>query len=473
MHNFKTPQTINTEILKHIKDYIKFTLAALILFFATNSFAQTKQKTRILFVLDASQSMLGKWEKEQKMQVATRLLSNLMDSLQPIENLEVALRVYGHQYSVANGDRSCEDTKLEVPFGDYNYAKIKKKLSYIYPKGTTPIAYSLEQTKNDFPPCTNCKNILILITDGIEECDGDPCAVALALKKNNVTLKPFVIGMDLDVEMIDAFRCIGTFYETKDQESFQNILNVVISQVMNNTTIQVNLLDEAGNPTETDVNMTFYNNHTKAMTNNFIHTMNNRGEPDTIPLDPVLKYDLQVHTIPEVGKENIEIYAGKHNIIAVDAPQGLLKLDINGVNEYDELKCIVRQAGKMKTLYVQDFEEITKYITGNYDLEILTLPRMYVKDVNIKQSHTTKVFIPEPGVGIFYLPSKGVVSIFTMENNKLQWIKNIDPNIDRETVILQPGKYKVVYRGYNVKQVIFTTEKEFTIKSGLSTQVRF
>jgi Ca-activated chloride channel family protein len=459
--------------VKYIKKHIALLLVALSFMLCANSYAQTQQKTRILFVLDASQSMLGKWNKEQKMVVATRLLSNLMDSLQPIENLEVALRVYGHQYAVSTGDRSCEDTKLEVPFGPNGFAEIKKKMTYLYPKGTTPIAYSLEKTKNDFPPCGNCKNILILITDGIEECDGDPCAVALALKKNNVTLKPFVIGMGLEVEMIDAFKCIGTFYETKDQESFQNILNVVISQALNNTTVQVNLLDEGGNPMETDVNMTFYDNHTKAMKYNFIHTMNNRGVPDTIPLDPVLKYDLQVHTIPEVGKENITIHPGKHNVIAVDAPQGLLKLEINGVNEYDDLKCIVRQGGKMQTLYVQDFDEVTKYITGNYDLEILTLPRMHVNDVNIKQSHTTKVFIPEPGIAIFYLPSKGVASIFTMENNKLKWIRNVDPEFDRETIVLQPGKYKVVYRGYNVKQVIFTTEKEFTVKSGLSTQVRF
>ena len=122
------------------------------LIFAFNSSAQIKQKTRILFVFDASQSMLGSWDKEQKMKVATRLMSNLMDSLKSVENLEVALRVYGHQFSVAAGDRSCEDTKLEVPFSPNNYDKIKSKLSSLYPQGTTPIAYSLEQTKNDFPP---------------------------------------------------------------------------------------------------------------------------------------------------------------------------------------------------------------------------------------------------------------------------------------------------------------------------------
>ena len=54
--------------------------------------------------------MLGQWDGQQKMRIASRLLSNVMDSLKPVDNLEVALRVYGHQFSVAAGDRSCEDT---------------------------------------------------------------------------------------------------------------------------------------------------------------------------------------------------------------------------------------------------------------------------------------------------------------------------------------------------------------------------
>ncbi|MDB4534615.1 VWA domain-containing protein [Vicingaceae bacterium] len=428
----------------------------------------------MLFVLDASQSMLGQWSGEQKMKVASRLLSNLMDSLKSIEDLEVGMRVYGHQFSVANGDRSCEDTKLEVPFnGKSGYENIKTTLGQLYPKGTTPIAYSLEQTKNDFPPCSNCRNIIILITDGIEECEGDPCAVALALQKNGVTLKPFVIGMGLDLEVIDAFKCIGTFYETKDAESFNNILNVVISQAMNNTTVQVNLLDATGEPSETDVNMTFYNSHSKAIEYNFVHTMNHRGVPDTIPLDPSIKYDITVHTLPEISKDSITIKPGIHNIIALDAPQGYLKLEMSGLNEYDDLQCIVRQKGKMKTLYVQNFEETTKYITGDFDLEILTLPRMYVNDVNIRQSHTTKVFIPEPGIATFFLPSRGITSVFLENNNKLEWIYNISPQTDRETIVFQPGSYRVVYRGLNSKNVIYTKEKRFTVKSGASTQVKF
>lgn len=445
----------------------------LTLFIAFSSFAQNQPKTRILFVLDASQSMLGQWSGEQKMVVATRLLSNLMDSLKKVENLEVALRIYGHQFSVATGNRSCEDTKLEVPFKANNYEAVKTKLKQIYPVGTTPIAYSLEQTKNDFPPCNNCRNIIILITDGKEECDGDPCAVALALQKNGVTLKPFVIGMGLDLEIADAFKCVGTFYETKDQASFENVLNVVISQAMNNTTVQVNLLDANGLPTETDVNMTFYNSFSKAIVYNFIHTMNYRGNPDTIPLDPALKYDLVVHTLPLVHKENITIIPGKHNVIALDAPQGYLQLEMNGLNEYKDLKCIVRKKDELGTFHIQDFSKLTKYITGDYDLEILTLPRTYISNVNIKQSHTTKVFLPEPGLGIFFLPSNGVASVFEEKNNTLALVYTFSKNTNRETIVLQPGNYRIVQRGANLKQVIYTKEKSFKITSGISTQVRF
>ena len=46
-------------------------------------------KTRILFILDASQSMLGQWEGKQKIKIATSLLSNLMDSLKHVKNVGV------------------------------------------------------------------------------------------------------------------------------------------------------------------------------------------------------------------------------------------------------------------------------------------------------------------------------------------------------------------------------------------------
>ncbi|MCD4682631.1 MAG: VWA domain-containing protein, partial [Bacteroidales bacterium] len=180
---------------------IKTLLAALILLFISQGITAQIQDddpipqplTRILFVLDASQSMYGRWQSDMKISIARKLLSNLLDSLQGTKNIELALRVYGHQYPFP--PQVCNDTKLIVPFAENNIPIIKHKLKSINPKGTTPIAYAIEQAGYDFPECDNCRNIIILITDGLEECDGDPCAVSHALQKRGVVLKPFIIGI--------------------------------------------------------------------------------------------------------------------------------------------------------------------------------------------------------------------------------------------------------------------------------------
>ena len=54
--------------------------------------------TRILFDFDASQSMYGRWQSDLKINMARSILSKVLDSLSTMENLEVALRVYGHQH---------------------------------------------------------------------------------------------------------------------------------------------------------------------------------------------------------------------------------------------------------------------------------------------------------------------------------------------------------------------------------------
>ena len=61
--------------------------------------AQKKEEpiNRILFIFDASQSMLGRWQSGRKIDIARKLLYNMLDSLKTMENLEIGLRVYGHQ----------------------------------------------------------------------------------------------------------------------------------------------------------------------------------------------------------------------------------------------------------------------------------------------------------------------------------------------------------------------------------------
>lgn len=428
--------------------------------------------TRLLFVFDDSFSMQGRWQTANKIDVAKRLFSEFLDSLKDTPNLEVALRIYGHQHKL-QPKRNCEDTKLEVPFGTVkkNALKMKAKIKSLEPTGTTPIAYTLGKCADDFPN-RNGRNIIILITDGIEECEGDPCAVSLALQKKGIILKPFVIGIGLDVAFADAFKCIGKYYDATTETGFKNILNIVVSQALNNTTVQVNLLDQIGKPSETDVNMTFYDNFSGAIRYNYLHTMNYRGLPDTLVIDPIGAYNLVVHTVPPMEKKNIALIPGKHNVIALDAPQGYLYLKVNGLNNYKVLKCVVRKKGQLNTLNVQDFLETGKYIIGEYDLEILSLPRINLNSVNIAQSSTTTIEIPEAGNASIQKPSAGPGSIYVEEKGKMVWVCNLEEKLMQETITLQPGKYRVEYRSSNSKEAIYTIERQFKIESGASTQVK-
>jgi Ca-activated chloride channel family protein len=459
-------------IRKKTMFYQRLLVGLLLLFGSQVVRAQHAPPTNILFVFDGSQSMYGLWGNESKIKVATRLLNELVDSLKNNEQLTLALRVYGHQDPVRSGSRNCQDTKLEVPFSKDNHNQIKSRLSSIRPRGTTLIAYSLQQAAGDFPDCKNCRNVIILITDGIEECDGDPCAVSLALQRKGVILKPFVIGLGLDVEIKNAFECVGNFFDAQDENGFREVLNIIISQALNTTSAQVNLLDAYDKPTETDVNMTFYDSFSATIRYNFVHTMNHRGFPDTIPIDPLGEYDLVVHTLPSISKKGIKLNPGKHNVIAVDAAQGDLLLKTVGHNEYRQLQCIVRQQGKMETLTIQEFDQTRRYLVGKYDLEILTLPRTYIKDVDISQSHTTKVEIPQPGQASISLTSTGFASIYEEKNNKMTLIYRLNDNVNRETLIMQPGRYRIVYRPTNSKASVYTKEETFKIVSGQSTQVK-
>jgi len=427
-----------------------------------------EQLTRILFLFDASQSMYARWETNTKYEVAKKMLGEMVDSLQGMQNLELAMRVYGHTKKYPPQD--CDDTRLEVPFGKDNGFSIKKRLEEISPSGTTPIARSLEECGGDFPK-SPARNIIILITDGIEECNGDPCAVSAMLQKKGIALKPFVIGLGLNKDFIKQFECIGNYFDATDEVQFKNAFNIVITQALNNTTAQVNLLDIHSHPVETNTSITFYDQRSGAVLYNFMHTINAKGVPDTVQIDPLGMYRVTAHTLPSVSKDSVTLTAGKHNIIALDVPQGDLQLRIDGANEYKKLYAIVRKKGESATLNVQEFSAVTRYIVGDYDLEVLTTPRIYINNVNIAQSKTTSVQIPTPGIATIISNAPGYGDILVEKDNKLEWVDRISLNSVKESIVLQPGLYRIVFRPKNSQSVIYTIEKTFRIASGISISV--
>lgn len=428
--------------------------------------------SRILFIFDASNSMAGQWDGARKIDIAREILFEMIDSIEQMPKVEMALRIYGHQSPVPPQD--CSDTKLEVPFGRNSATRIREILEDINPKGTTPIARSLELAPGDFPSCSNCRNIILLITDGVEACDGDPCQVSMALQRKGIVLRPFVIGIGTDPGFKETFDCIGEYYDAPGKQEFREALKVVVTQALNPTSAQVNLLDSRQLPTETNLNMVFRDHYSGAIRYNIIHTLNSRGNPDTLSLDPMATYDLSVQSIPPVHLDSVSLTSGRHNIIPVDAPQGYLLVYSRQSRAYEKEKILVRQAGDHRTINIQEMGKVGKYLVGTYDLEIPIYPLMILKDVEILQSYTTTVEIPAPGYVSFNSLQTGMGSLYQMtKEGEQKWVLNLPENSKNLGYHLQPGSYRVVWRRSGLHSSSNSVVRDFKVESGSYEVVKF
>lgn len=401
------------------------------------------------------------WENQSRLSVAKGILTNALEEYKGVPDLELALRVYGHQTPVTSSYQDCSDTKLEVGFGPSNIDAIKHRIRSIEAKGATPIARSLEAAAGDFPD-TLQRNFIILITDGLESCDNDPCVIAKKLKEKGVKVTPFVIGIGMDLSYLNQFNCIGTFIDAENKTSFSSGLKSVINKTLLNTTAQINLNDIHGIPNETNTTCVLYEAGTKNIKYTLMHTLNRKNLPDTLVLDPSIRYDILVKTLPELLEKNVGITKHTHNVIPIDAPQGYLKLTTRA--KLDHLNMRVSIHKQASTINEQKLNKVQKYLVGKYDLEIFTLPRTY-RTAEIAQSKTTVIEVPAPGV-FQYTVSKPITGqVFVDREGDLEWVCNLEEQNTFGKWTLQPGKYLVVYREKQKKSTDYTMKKFFTITS--------
>lgn len=432
-----------------------------------------QERTRILFLVDGSLSMRNEWKGGTKWNIATEVLHDLADSIQKIPNTEMGMRVFGHLYP--EPDKNCRDSRLEVRIDSNNAKDIQKKLLEIRPKGITPLVYSIERSATDFGNVV-AKNIIIIITDGEDACEGDPCSVSLTLQQNNIVLRPFIIGMQLNPKSFETMNCMGKLYNTNSSDEFVSTMKKVVIEAISKTTFQVNLLDKEKKPTETNVNMTLYDLETGIPKYHFYHTMNARGLPDTITVSPMFNYQLQIHTIPSITIDNIQFKQNEHRVIEVNAAQGFLKFGwqepvLKNINT-DRVKFLVKPAGSREILFVQTPNSTEKYLTGSYDVEVLTLPRVLLTNVKIDQSKTTEVLIPAPGLLVLQKNSEVTGSILSLEKGQLLKVYDLKTKDKIENIALQPGKYRVVYRAKFSRSIHTSVDKEIEITSGGSVSLK-
>ncbi len=172
--------------------------AAFFLFAATPAVAEDGDA---VLVLDASGSMWGQIEGEAKIGIAKSVLGDLLDSL-PAER-RLGLVAYGHR---RKGD--CSDIEELAAIGA-DRAAIGAAVEGLSPKGKTPMAASVKLAAEKLK-YTEEKATVVLISDGIETCEPDPCGVAAALEQAGVDFTVHVVGFDVTEENAQAqLQCLA------------------------------------------------------------------------------------------------------------------------------------------------------------------------------------------------------------------------------------------------------------------------
>ncbi len=164
--------------------------------------SQAAANENVMVVFDGSNSMWGQIDGTAKIEIARGVMDNLLGEW--VEERNVGLMAYGHR---RRGD--CSDIEMLVQPGAQSRQSILDQINGITPRGRTPLTDAVEQAARalsyEDQPAT-----VVLISDGLESCERDPCALAEALEKGGVGFTAHVVGFGLtDDADASSLACIA------------------------------------------------------------------------------------------------------------------------------------------------------------------------------------------------------------------------------------------------------------------------
>ncbi len=178
-------------------------LQALLVAATTNgmSVAASSAADDVVVVYDASGSMWGQIDGVSKIEIARDVMADLVDGWSDATNL--GLVAYGHR---SEGD--CRDIETLIEPGQLDRARFVDTINAIRPKGKTPISAAVEHAADLLSYRDNPATV-VLISDGVETCQADPCALAGQLARQGVKFTAHVVGFDLEDDAHQSLACIA------------------------------------------------------------------------------------------------------------------------------------------------------------------------------------------------------------------------------------------------------------------------
>ncbi len=170
---------------------------------ATPVAAQDASPGRAMIVFDGSGSMWGQIDGKAKIVTARETLAEVAGRLPA--SLQVGLIAYGH-----NRKGDCSDIETLVPTGPAatQASALVASVRALNPKGKTPLTEAVRRAAGELRYQED-KATVILITDGIETCEADPCAVATELESLGIDFTAHVIGFGLSDEESRQVSCLA------------------------------------------------------------------------------------------------------------------------------------------------------------------------------------------------------------------------------------------------------------------------
>ncbi|UUP18196.1 vWA domain-containing protein [Nitratireductor thuwali] len=156
----------------------------------------------VMVVFDGSNSMWGRIDGTAKIEIARDVMGNLLGDW--TDNTNVGLIAYGHR---REGD--CSDIETVLAPQKLDRDRFLTKVGEISPRGKTPLTDAVEMAAEQLSYRDNPATV-VLISDGIESCQRDPCALASELERAGVSFTAHVVGFGLsEREERDALACIA------------------------------------------------------------------------------------------------------------------------------------------------------------------------------------------------------------------------------------------------------------------------
>jgi Ca-activated chloride channel family protein len=210
-----------TTIMKHLL------ISILALLIAAPAYAQTETSKAIL-VLDASASMWGRIEDNPKIEIARKVIREILSDWNP--SVELGLMAYGHREK-----GNCEDIQTLIDVGPVNAEEMIKAADGLNPKGKTPLSRAVQIAAQKLR-FTEDKATVILVSDGKESCDMDPCQAAKELEENGIDFTAHVIGFQVLDDARRQLRCLaentgGKFLSADNADELKSALTSAVETV--------------------------------------------------------------------------------------------------------------------------------------------------------------------------------------------------------------------------------------------------